>query len=325
MKRRDLWAVTAILALPSFGSAAAPEARPLRVGVLAFTDDMPDPAEGKVFVAELARQGFVVGRNLAIERRFSRGIGLDAAASALVASRVDVIYAVNGTLAALAAKRATSSIPIVFQSADPVGFGLVATLPRPGGNLTGVSIQGPAITSKQMESMAIALGRLRTMAFIHEAGARSLPWYVGYVAAVTSAAKSLGVQIEFHEVADLAAYEPLIKELARRGVDAAEMMPVADPVTSVERGRIAALFVRYRLPAVGPTALGFLLECRFAEDLIKQRIAYYVGRILRGAKPSDLPVEEFSSLELVLNMKTAQALGITIPRSLLLRADEVIR
>ena len=136
MKRRDVGAAIAILASPRLGSAAEVAARVARVGVLAFSDATTQPPEGSVFLAELAKQGYVVGRNLAIERRFSQQVGLDAAASGLVALKVDVIYAVEGTPSALAAKRATSAIPIVFQSADPVGFGLVSSLARPGGNLS---------------------------------------------------------------------------------------------------------------------------------------------------------------------------------------------
>ena len=326
MKRRDVWAAAAILALLDGAHAAATGPRTFRLGVLAFSDGATEPPEEEAFVVELARQGYAIGRNLAIERRFSHQEGVDAAAAALVALKVDVIFAA-GTETALAAKRATSSIPIVFTSADPVGFGLVSSLARPGGNLTGVSIQGPAITSKEMESMVAALGTLRTLAYIHPVGARSLPWYPSYVGAATSAAKTLGVQIEFHEVSGLAAYEPLVQELARRRIDAAELMPgtVALTPTSVEYERIAALFLRHRLPAIGPAQFGFLLHCEFAQGLISRRIAYFVDRIFRGANPTELPVEEFSTLRLVVNLKTARALGITIPQALLIRADEVIR
>ena len=305
----------------------AADARVFRLGVLAFSDIGTEAPEGDVFIADLAKQGYVVGRNLAIERRFSRKDGLDAAAAALVALKVDVIFAVDGTPAALAAKRATSSIPIVFKSADPVAFGLVSSLARPGGNLTGVSIQGAVITSKEMESMANALGALRSLAYILPVGARSLPWYPSFVAASTSAAKALGVQVEFHEVSGFAAYEPLIRDLVSRGVNAAALMegPVALMPTGVEYERIAALFLRHRLPAIGPSRFGFLLHCDFAEALMAERIAYIVGRILGGTKPTELPVEEFSALRLILNLKTARALGITIPRPLLLRADEVIQ
>lgn len=296
-----------------------------RIGFL-DADDAIGASEGDVFVVELAKQGFVTGGNLAIERRFSQKDGLDAAASRLVALKVDVIYAA-GTQAALAAKRATSSVPIVFTSADPVGFGLISSLAHPGGNLTGVSIQGPAITTKEMEAMLAALGTLRSLAYIYPIGARSLPWYSSYVGAATSAAKALGVQIEFHEVPGIAAYEPLIQELARGKIDAAELMPgtAAFTLTNLEYEQIAALFLRYRLPAIGPARLGFLLHCEFAEGLMAQRIAYFAGRILRGTKPAELPVEEFSTLRLILNARTARALGLTLPRSLLLRAEEVIQ
>ena len=183
MRRRDVWA-TAIFISPRWACAAATSARSFRLGVLAFSDSATEAQGGAVFAAELAKQGFVLGSNLVIERRFSHMDGLDSAASALAALKVDVIYA-RGTQAALAAKRATSSIPIVFMSADPVGFGLVSSLPRPGGNLTGVSIQGPAITAKEMEAMLGALGTLRSLAYIHPIGARAVPWYPSYVGAAT--------------------------------------------------------------------------------------------------------------------------------------------
>ena len=311
MKRRDICAATAILASLGRGRTLAADARPLRLGVLASADDNREIREGSVFLGELARQGYARGRNLTIELRSSERLGMDGAASALVAAKVDVIYAIDGSAAALAAKRATASIPVVFRSANPVAYGLVASLPRPGGNLTGVSIQGPALTAKEMEAMAAALGALRSMAYLHPPDSPSFPWHANYVAAAGSAATALGVRIEFHEVPGVAAYEPLIQDLVRRRVDAAGMMPstpaftLADP----EYERVGALFVRHRLPAVGPPSLGFLLRYEIAEDLVSRRMAYFVGRIAGGARPADLPVEELSSLRLILNAKVARASG----------------
>lgn len=322
--RRSMLAALGASALAAPVAASAQQQKPYRIAFVGA--DATEAEKADVFVAELARQGFVVGGNLAIERRVSQRDGLDAAASASAALKVDVIYA-EGTEAAVAAKRATSSIPIVFVSADPVGFGLVSSLASPGGNLTGVSIQGPVITTKEMEAMLAALGSLRSLAYIYPIGSRSLPWYPSYVGAATSAAKTLGVAIEFHEVAGLAAYEPLIQELARRKIEAAELMPGTTTFTlgNLEYERIAALFLRSRLPAIGPARLGFLLHCEFAADLLGQRIAYFVARILRGTNPAELPVEEFSTLRLILNARTARALGLTLPRSLLIRAEEVIQ
>ncbi len=326
MKRRDVWAAAAILAAPGREGALAADPRRLRLGVLSSSDGSRGPPEGEVFLAELARHGYALGRNLTIERRSFQAGGLDAVAAALVAAKVDVIFAVEGTAAALAAKRATSSIPIVFRSANPVAFGLVQSLARPGGNLTGISIQGPAITTKEMEAMAEALGSLRSLAYLHPVDSPSYPWHQNYVAAATAAAQTLGVRIEFHAVSRVDAYEPLIKELARSRLDAAEMMPStpAFPLNDAEYERIGALFVRHRLPAIGPPSLGFLLRVEIDEDLMHQRLAYLVARIAGGMKPADLPVEEFSSLRLILNAKVAAALRLALPRPLLLRADEVI-
>ena len=317
----NVLAASATLASPIAASAAAGATRTFRVGVLAL-DGRSDRPEGEAFVADLARQGFRLGANLSIERRLARRDGLAAAAAALVALKVDVIYAVDGTEAALAARRATSTVPVVFKSADPVGFGLVASLARPGGNLTGVSIQGPAITTKEIESMAQALGTLRSLAVVQPVGAAGFPHYRSYAGAATSAARALGIQIEFDDVADLSAYEPVIQELARRKVGAAAVMPAT--LSAAEFERIAPIFVRHRLPAIGPARFGFLLNCEFADAQIEERMAYFVGRILRGARPAELPVEEFSTLQLVVNARTARALGITLPRALLIQAAEVI-
>jgi putative ABC transport system substrate-binding protein len=326
MKRRDVWAAAATLAAPGLQDARAADPRRLRLGVLSSSDGSSGPPEGEVFLAELAGLGYASGRNLTIERHSSQAGGLDAAASALVAAKVDVIFAIDGTAAAQAAQRATASIPIVFRSANPVAFGLVRSLARPGGNLTGISIQGPAITTKEIEAMAEALGSLRSLAYLHPPDSPAYSWHRNYVAAAKAAAQTLGVRIEFHEVSRLDAYEPLIVELARRKLDAAEMMPgtPAYPLSAADYERVAALFVRQRLPAIGPPRQGFLLRVEIDEDLMHRRLAYLVARIARGTKPADLPVEEFSGLRLILNAKVAGALGIALPRPLLLRADEVI-
>jgi len=326
MRRRDVCAATAILASLGGDGAMAAGPRSIRLGVLSSGAGGGNPPEGDEFLAELARLGWVRGRNLTIERRSSLRAGMDAAAAGLVAARVDVILAVDGTAAALAAKRATASIPIVFRSANPVAFGLVQSLARPGANLTGVSIQGPAITTKEMEAMAEALGSLHSVACLHPVDSPAYPWHQNYVAAATAAAKTLGVRVEFHEASGFAAYEPLIQELVRRRLDAAQMMPgtPAYTLSDAEYERVGALFVRHRLPAIGPPSLGFLLRIEIAEDEMSRRLAYLVARIAGGTKPVDLPVEEFSSLRLILNAKVARALGIALPRPLLLRADEVI-
>ena len=326
MKRRDVWAATAILASAGREGAFAANPRTLRLGLLLTDETSKELAVDDAFLAELAKHGYTLGRNLMIEGRSAHRDGMDAAAAALVALKVDVIYAVGGTPPALAAKRATSSIPIVFSSADPVAFGLVSSLSHPGGNLTGISIRGSAITVKQMEAVREALGSMRMLAYIHAVDAPSQAWFPSFVAAATSTAKVLGVRIEFHVVPGRDAYEPLVQELVRRKVDAAEMMPATPSFTlsPSEYERIAALFMRHRLPAIGPARLGFLLECEIAPDLVSRRLANLVGRIASGTKPADLPVEEFSNFRLIVNAKVARALGLTLPRSLLLRADEVI-
>lgn len=326
MKRREVWVAAAILAALGKQHAVAAAPRPLRLGVLSFAKAGSEAPEGEVFLAELEKRGYALGRNLTIERRSALEGGARAAAAELVAAKVDVICAIGGTAAALGAKRATSSIPIVFQSANPVAFGLVSSLARPGGNLTGISIQGPAITTKEMEALAEALGSLKSLAYLHPPDSSAFPWHANFVAAATAAAKALGVRIEFHAVSGFAAYEPLVRELARRKVDAIELMPgtPSHTLTTDEYERVGALCLQNRLPAIGPPSRGYLLRCAIDDDLIFRRLAYFVVRIAGGTRPADLPVEEFSSIRLILNLKVAKALGIAVPRSLLLRADEVI-
>jgi hypothetical protein len=185
MKRRHVWAATAMLASAGHQGAWAANGRTLRLGLLWTHEASRAPSVDDAFLAELAKHGYERGRNLAIEGRSAHRAGVDAAAAELVALKVDVIYAMGGTAPALSAKRATSSIPIVFTSADPVAFGLVSSLAHPGGNLTGISIQGSVITAKQMEAMAEALGSLRSMAYIHAADAPSQAWFASFVAAAT--------------------------------------------------------------------------------------------------------------------------------------------
>lgn len=317
-------AAQGLLAVPLV-ALAQQTGKVVRIGVLGPDLSEEVRPEWNEFVAELARRGYVEGRNIVFERRFSdyaRPDLLDKQAAELVGLKVDVIYAARGTAVALAAKKATKSIPVVFySSADPVGLGLVASLARPGGNLTGNSIQDIAVSVKSLQFLAEAVGKLTGIAYFQHRGIRSLPWFPSHEAAMTATAKGIGAKFEFVEVEAVAEIEPLLKQLVRQGINGAilEDYPLFRP-----QSRIAALFVDHRLPTIGDARAGFLLHYKVHPLDLARMAATYVDRILKGARPSDLPVEQASKFELVINLKTAKALGLNIPQSLLQRADEVI-
>ena len=327
-----LWvaALPVSLATSQTAHAQAPSLAPgkvQRIGVLG-----PDVSDGQgpvwqAFVDELARRGHVQGRNLVIDKRLGEGDRpelVDKLAAELVALHPDVIYAARGTLSALAAKRATSSIPIVFYSSgDPVGLGLVASLARPGGNLTGSSVQGFDIIARAIQLLGDTLGKVRRIAYLAPAGMRNMPWFAALDATLTTSARTLGASIVYFDVASVDQLDAMIERMVREHVDA---VIVADfPLFRPHMSRIAALFIRHKLPAYGNAYDGFLMH--YGEQRVKlaHMAAAYVDRILRGARPADLPVEQLSTFEFVINQTTAKALGITIPQTVLVRADEVVQ
>jgi ABC-type uncharacterized transport system substrate-binding protein len=306
---------------------AAPTARRYRIGVL---DSGIDPGSQSLneFVAELARRGYVEGANLILERRsvdYRLPDSVHKSARELVALNVDVLYAIGGTAVALGAKNVTKTIPIVFYSSgDPVGFGLVNSLAHPGGNVTGSSISAVDTDPKSLQFLIEAVGRndIR-IAYLVPHGLRSLSWFPKWAAAMNAAARQLGAKFEYADVKSVAEIEPVLKRLAREGVEA--VMVDSDPITTPNMERIAALLVAQRLPSIGDAKAGFLVQYQVDSLQLARKAAEYVDKILKGAKPSDLPVEQASSFELVVNMKTAKAIGLQVPQTLLLRASEVIQ
>jgi putative ABC transport system substrate-binding protein len=298
-----------------------------RVGVLNPGAVDPDDPEWNEFVAELARRGYVEGRNLAFEKRSfdnDRPDLLDKLAADLVLLRVDVIYCRGGTVATLAAKKATSTIPIVFfGSADPVSLGLVASLAHPGGNVTGSSLMNGNTYPKALQYLAEAAGTLHGVAFIYPTGTSSLPWYRSFVTTISTTAEALGARVQFVDVQTFGALEESVKRFRSQGIDSAMLIGDVGQVAPLKQ--IAALFVDYHLPSVGPPTEGFLLQCSPPVGPLARTSAKYVDKILQGEKPSDLPVEQVTAIELVINLRTAKALDLNIPRSLLLRADETIQ
>jgi ABC-type uncharacterized transport system substrate-binding protein len=307
--------VLAVLAAPIAPRAQPP--RTARVGILASSTEANFAPSIKVFREALHATGWIEGRNLTLDvlypgEQYAR---LPDLAAELVKRKVDVIASM-GTPATLAAKRATTTIPIVMESlSDAVGTGLVANLARPGGNVTGVSGFSPLLSGKRLDLIRAVLTNYGNLA--------TAP----VVRATESAAQQLRLQLHIVDVQQPAQLGPAFDTMTREHSDA--LVLVADPLLFSQRQRIVDLAARHRLPAVYETrifpAIGGLLSYGPLAQERFQRMAVYVDRILRGAQPGDLPVEQPTTFEFVINLKTAKALGLTIPPAVLARADEVIQ
>ena len=275
-----------------------------------------------VFVQRLRELGWVDGRNVAIEARWAEGRSERFAeiAAEFVRLKVDVILTHN-TPPVLAAKEATS-VPIVFASAgDPVGTGVVASLARPGGNVTGLSAGSTDVVGKRLELLREVMPGLRRLAIL----ASDSPHLVQEIGEVQRAARTLALEVATFEIRRIEDIAPAFETL-KGGADA--LYVISDPVTVSNRVRINTLALGARLPTMHsvrePVEAGGLMSYGANWSDMFRRAADYVDKILRGAKPADIPVEQPTKFDLVVNLTTAKALGLTIPESFLLRADEVI-
>jgi putative tryptophan/tyrosine transport system substrate-binding protein len=278
------------------------------------------------FIRALAEQGLVQGRNFVIEYRYgdNRPDRLAEAAAELVGLKVDVLVA-SGTLAPLALKRLTSTIPIVLTSGgDPIGSGLVDSLARPGGNVTGLSLMVPDLGAKRLEILSEFLPAMRRVAVILNA---ANPYPALVLKNVQTAARPRGIDVQSLELRSLDDL-PSVMENARQSRPDA-LIVVEDPLTSGLGKNIAILVAEQRLPVIfgireDMIAAGGLASYGTNIPDLFRRAATYVYKILGGAKPADLPIQQPTKFEFVLNLGTAKALGLKIPYSLLTRADEVI-
>jgi len=297
-----------------------------RVGVLASSTEANFEPSVKVFREALHAAGWVEGRNLTLDVRYpgDQYARLQELANELVKLKVDVLASL-GTPATLAAKRATTTIPIVMESlSDVVSIGLVSNLARPGGNLTGVSGFAPELSGKRLELIREILPQADRIAVLAN---RVNPVTVPILRATESAAQQIRMKLHVIDVRQRAELGAAFETMRRERTDA--LVLVADPILFSEKQLIIQLAARHRLPAVYETRLfpeagGLLSYGPLAQERF-QRMAVYVDRILRGAQPGELPVERPTTFELVFNLKTAKALGLTIPQSLLVRADEIIK
>ncbi len=326
VKRRDfLIATGAILAAPLTAEAQqAPKVA--RIGHLSLA---ASPHLRDAFLQGLRDLGYVEGRNVVIEYRDAerKPERFPALAAELVALKVDVIVA-SGTLAALAAKQATRTFPIVFSPAgDPVGSGLVTSLARPGGNVTGLSAFAPELVGKRLELLKQALPVVSRVAVLWQPGAFGERTEKDTLKRAEVAARALGVRLQFVEARSPADFDRAFSDMTGARADALTVL-VSNMFNS-ERRRLVDLAAEKRLPAVYAVreivdAGGLMCYGPNLADL-NRRAATYVDKILKGAKAADLPVEQPTKFELIINLKTAKSLGLTIPQSVLARADEVIR
>ena len=275
----------------------------------------------------LSETGFIDGQNIVTEYRWAEGHydRLPALAADLVSRKVDLIVTFGGTLPALAAKNATSTIPIGFAGAgDPVGFGLVDSLARPGGNLTGFSNLAGQLTPKRLELLCELIPQATVIALLWNpdnvaAGER----YIGFM---QKAAVAKGVQLPVLKAGTEGEIDRAFASLSQLQVGG--LVVEADAFFISRRQQIVALASRYSVPATYEgrmfTAIGGLISYGIDNAAVGRQAGVYAGRILKGAKPADLPVQQPTRFELVVNLKTAKALGLTIPVLILARADEFI-
>jgi putative tryptophan/tyrosine transport system substrate-binding protein len=277
------------------------------------------------FGAGLGELGYVEGRTVAFENWSAEGHyeRLPALAAELVARKVDVIAAFTPA-AALAAKKATSAIPIVFEiGADPVKLGLVASLSRPGGNVTGATFLVNELTAKQLELLRDLIPKAATVGLLVNPDNATAS---AEVSDAEAASRALGMTLRVVKAHAPGDFEPAFSALASPRADA--LVVAADAYLSSETERIVGLAARHAIPAVynlpSYVTAGGLASYGGSLDEAEHQQGIYVGRILKGAKPADLPVFETTKFELVINLKTAKALGLSISREMQLRADEVI-
>lgn len=320
-----LGAAAALVALASFPAQAQQAGKVYRIGYLS-SGTVQHIQFREAFAEGLRALGWIEGKNIHIEYRYAEGRfeRLPELAAELVRLKVDVIAA-GQTTSAAAAKQATATIPIVVMNVgDPVASGLVASLARPGGNVTGVSYLFSAdLVGKHLELLRQAVPGIRRVAILLNP---ANPAHVAAIGSTEAMAGTLGVQPLFVEARAADRIDPVFETMTRERAEA--LVVLADALFILERERLAALTRKHRLPSIygarENAEIGGLMS--YGPSLVAnlRRGASFVDKILRGAQPADLPMEQPATYELVVNLKTARALGLTLPQSLVRRADQVI-
>jgi putative tryptophan/tyrosine transport system substrate-binding protein len=325
VRRRDFIRFICVAAVAR--PLAARGQQPEKIAKIGYLDVGPASARaGRVEAlrAGLRDLGYVEGRNIAIEFRWADRVEqLPELAADLVRSKVDVIFAISSTMVE-PARKATSTIPIVFAThADPVGIGHVVSLARPGGNITGLSMLLTDLAPKELEILTEVVPQAKRIAVLWNPTTPSLP---PAMKAVDAAGQHLGLQLVKVPAQASEDFDGAFAAMARERAEA--LMVVASPLFVTHRERLAELAREHRLPAMFGSKenvqAGGLIS--YSADLtdLHRRAASYIDKILKGAKPADLPIEQPTKFELAVNLKTAKALGVAIPRAILTRADEVI-
>ena len=329
MDRRTFLAGTgAVLLAAPLVAEAKPAGKVYRIGYI--SNSPPSTPESsrmyEAFRQGLLERGWVEGQNVVIEWRFAEGRmeRFPDLTADLIRLKVDIVVTLGGP-AARAAKQATTTTPIVaIGVSDPVGQGLVASLARPGGNVTGLATLFPELAVKRLELLKEALPGVSRVAVLWNA---ANPGNVIILRGVQAAAQTLGVTLQSREVRGPDDFEAAFAKMSRERSDA--LMILDDPLLFQYRASIVGFAAKKRLPTMHPfresVEAGGLIAYSVNLAELNRRAAEYVDKILKGAKPADLPVEQPTKFELVINLKTAKALGLTIPPSLLGRADEVIQ
>jgi putative ABC transport system substrate-binding protein len=313
----------------AFGGVEARAQQPtkiLRIGYLSPTFSSTNSARIEAFRQGLRELGYVEGKNIVIEYRHADGKldRLAALATELVRLKVDVIVT-SSPIPTRAAKEATVTIPIVFaQDSDPVANGFVASLARPGGNITGLSTLAPELSGKRLELLKEVVPKLSRVAVF---GTSTSPSTAPTLKETELAAGAFKVQLQYLDILDPKDIETAFRAASKGRVDA--VLVLAGPVVFSQRTQITGLAVKSRLPAIYPqtefTEAGGLMYYGANTPDMYRRAATYVDKILKGAKPGDLPVEQPTKFELIINLKAAKQIGLMIPPNVLARADKVIK
>ena len=324
MKRREFITLLGGAAAWPLAAGAQQPGKAYRIGL--FNAGSEPPSELRSVIPDALRElGWIEGKNVIFERRYAenRLERLHEFAAELARLDVDVIVA-TGTLAPLAAKLATTTIPIVMTTAgDPLGTGLVTSLARPGGNVTGMSLMVPDVGGKRLELLKELLPRVLRVAVLWNA---ANPYPALVFKETQDAGQTLGIQVQSLEVRGLNDFDGAFEVARRQHPDA--LITIEDPLTLDYRNQIADFAAGHQLPTLHGlrefVAAGGLMSYGANRVDLFRRAAGYVDKILKGANPADLPVQQPTKFEMVINLKTAKALGLDVPATLLARADEVI-
>ena len=320
-----LFLTTILLTTASATQAQQPTKVP-RIGFLIASSRSVNAARYETFLQGLRELGYEEGKNIVIEWRSGEGRfdRLAALAAELIRLKVDIIVTA-GPADTRAAREATSTIPIVMTfDNDPVGNGFIASLARPGGNITGLSTLAPELSSKQLELLKEIVPKLSRVAIL---GNSTNPGNDLALKEIEAAAKAFGLKLQYLDILDPKAIETAFRTASKSGVEAILVLGI--PLLNSERKQLVELAVKNRLPAIYYTGdlveAGGLMTYGVNRNDLARRAATYVDKILKGAKPAELPVEQPKKFELIINLKAAKQIGLTIPPNVLARADKVIK